>query len=61
MSTHSPKVNLGKIRDITYGKQDIGDIPMAALDIRAIPNEIKQVPTNKAVTLFFIILLLTHL
>jgi hypothetical protein len=61
MSTHSPKVNLGKIRDITYGKQDIGDIPMAALDIRAIPNEIKQVPTNNAVILFFIILLLIHI
>jgi hypothetical protein len=34
---------------------------MEALDIRAIPNEIKQVPTSKAAILFFIILLPIHI
>jgi hypothetical protein len=38
----------------------MGDIPIAALDIIAIPNEMKQVPVSNAKILFIIIILPFH-
>jgi hypothetical protein len=35
----------------------MGDIPMAAFDIIAIPHEIKQVPTSRDIILFIMIVL----